>query len=478
MASKILVVEDQELVRSFLQAALTKRGFEVAGAVDGLAAAEALESEAYDVVLSDIKMPRMDGIELLRHILGHYPLTPVILLTAFASIENAVEAMRSGAFDYLPKPITDLDQFEYVVKRAVAHRSLLLENQELRQKLIGGSRMDLMIGGSAAMKHVFNIITHSSSTAANVLITGPTGTGKELVARAIHRHSTREAAPFVQINCAAVPETLIESELFGHKKGAFTGAFETTKGKFEAANGGTLLLDEIGDMPLSLQTKLLRAIQERVIERVGSTDQIKVDVRVIATTQVDLEKAIADGKFRQDLYYRLNVVRIKMPTLAERREDIPILAYHFLHRYAKAYNRNISKFTDEALRYLIHAPWPGNVRELENAIERAAVMSDKEVIGPGDLLEDPSELLSLPESAGIIGTPGELSASAFRVETLASVEKRQIFATLRELNGHRLKTAEALDISIRTLRNKLNQYRAEGEIIDGDADDVDTQGLP
>ncbi len=414
----------------------------------------------------------MDGNELLRHVLGHYPLTPLILLTAFASIENAVIAMRSGAFDYLPKPITDLDQLEFVVRRGLSHRNLLIENQELRQKLIEGSRMDLMIGGSSAMKHVFNIISHSSATAANVLITGATGTGKELVARAIHRHSPRESGPFIQINCAAVPESLIESELFGHKKGAFTGAFETTKGKFEAAHGGSLLLDEIGDMPLPLQTKLLRVIQERVIERVGSTDQIKVDVRVIATTQVDLEKAIAEGKFRQDLYYRLNVVRIKMPVLAERRKDIAMLAYHFLHRYAKAYSHKASKFSDEALRYLVNAPWPGNVRELENAIERAVVMCDKDVIGPADLMEDSHYSESTIDSSTTESHPVNLQPREFSLEPLANIEKQHILATLAKLGNHRLKTAEALEISIRTLRNKLNQYRAEGEIFDADADDT------
>ncbi len=474
MASKILVVEDQDLVRGFLQTALSKRGFEVSIAVDGKAAVEALEAESFDLVLSDVKMPRMDGNELLRYMLGHFPLTPVILLTAFASIENAVEAMRSGAFDYIPKPITDLDQLEFIVRRGLSHRALLRENQELRQKLIEGSRMDLMIGGSTAMKHVFNIISHSSSTAANVLITGATGTGKELVARAIHRHSPRESGPFIQINCAAVPEALIESELFGHKKGAFTGAFETTKGKFEAAVGGSLLLDEIGVMPLPLQTKLLRAIQERVIERVGSTEQIKVDVRVIATTQVDLEKAIADGKFRQDLYYRLNVIRIKMPVLEERREDIAVLSYHFLHRYAKAYNRSISKFSDDALRYLVNAPWPGNVRELENRIERAVVMCDKEVIGPRDLLEDDSSPFSMPESSPVISIPSEMKMQGFSLDTLANIEKHHILSTLNKLNGHRLKTADALDISIRTLRNKLNQYRAEGEVIGSDSEDEGT----
>jgi len=471
VSSRILVVEDQELVRGFLQTALTRRGFEVETAIDGQAALEVLANESFDLILSDVKMPRIDGNELLRRVLGHYPLTPVILLTAFASIENAVEAMRSGAFDYLPKPITDLDQLEFVVRRGLSHRQLLLENQELRQKLIEGSRLDLMIGGSAAMKRVFNIISHSSTTSANVLITGATGTGKELVARAIHRHSPRESGPFIQINCAAVPETLIESELFGHKKGAFTGAFETTKGKFEAAHGGSLLLDEIGDMPLPLQTKLLRAIQERVIERVGSTDLIKVDVRVIATTQVDLEKAIADGKFRQDLFYRLNVVRIKMPTLADRREDIAMLSYHFLHRYAKAYNRNISKFSDLALNHLVNAPWPGNVRELENTIERAVVMCDRDIIGPADLLEDFTDNQTAEELSLHPYLPVETPHPEFMLESLANVEKRHILSTLSNLHYHRLKTAEALEISIRTLRNKLNQYRSEGEEFAGDAED-------
>jgi two-component system response regulator HydG len=467
----ILVVDDEELVRGFFTAALEKRGYTVLTAFDGEDGWAKIESMPVDLIISDIKMPRLDGMELLKRILGAHPTLPVILLTAYSSIENAVEAMRNGAFDYLPKPILEMAQVEFIISRALEHRRLLVENSTLKQTLSGEGALDQMIGPGRAMQHVFRIIKQTAPTQASVLITGATGTGKELAARALHNHSPRANNPFVQLNCAAVPETLIESELFGHKKGAYTGAFETTKGRFEVANGGTLLLDEIGDMPVQLQARLLRALQERQIERIGSTETISIDVRVIATTHRDLPKMIEEGKFREDLFYRLNVIRIKMPTLAERKEDIPNIAYHLLRKHAVRHGLPVTRFSPGAMSYLTNASWPGNVRQLENTIERAVTMCS------GDTIDIPHFLLDLEDTgSGIAEVHLDASALPYQTESylplpLDEIEKRHILATLRQHNGQRLRTAEALQISIRTLRNKLNLYRSQGEKIDHDDDD-------
>lgn len=465
MDAKILIVDDKELVREFFLAALTKRGYAVQAAVDGQAAAEMLDTEPFDLIISDVLMPRMGGMELLRHVLGHHPLVPVVMLTAFASVENAVEAMRTGAFDYIAKPVTDLAQLDIVLSRALGHRRLLVENQRLRQGLDWSGNSYPMVGPGPAMQRVFDHIARAAPTQATVLVTGASGTGKELVARALHNGSPRASGPFIQLNCAAVPEGLIESELFGHEKGSFTGAVKTTRGRFEAAHGGTLLLDEIGDMPLPLQAKLLRALQERQIERVGSTDPVSVDVRVVATTHRDLEKDVAAGRFRQDLFYRLNVLRIKMPSLAERPGDIPILTYHFLRRFARLHGRPVERISEQGMRYLLNSHWPGNVRELENAVERAVVMCRTEQVELTDFFMDESP----PESEAALSRLVENSLPPIEQTptggsfTLAEIERRHILATLAAHNGHRLRTAEALGISIRTLRNKLNEYKMGGD---------------
>ena len=456
---KVLVVDDEELVRDFLKEALSRRGYQAHTCEDGAEAQQLLSSLTVDVVITDIRMPNIDGMELLRWILGNHPTTPVIMLTAYASVENAVEAMKTGAFDYMCKPVTDLKEIDLILARAMRHRRLLVENQLLRSELSGRYKFDQLVGPGQKMQHIFQLLETVAPTHATVLIRGASGTGKELVARAIHYNSPREKRPFIKVNCAALPEGLIESELFGHEKGAFTGAFRTTRGKIEAAHGGTLLLDEIGELPQGLQAKFLRVLQEREFQRVGSHETVKVDFRLIATTNVNLEKAVEKGEFREDLFYRLNVIPIKLPILADRQEDIPILAYHFLRRLAKVHCRKVDKISPEALNYLIQAPWHGNVRELENSIERAVVMcrgnqielSDFFITGePPPVIETTS--FEAVESTSDITLP------------LAELEKRHILKTLRNQNGHRARTAETLGISIRTLRNKLNEYRKEGEV--------------
>jgi len=459
--ARVLIVDDEDYIREFFESALESLGIEVGTACDGQAACEVLRDQPFDVVITDLKMPRMDGMTLLRHCSGCHPTTPVIILTAYGTIENAVEAMRGGAFDYLAKPITETEQIEIVLSRALRHRSALVENMELRRDMGERYMFDRLVGPGPKMQRIFDILTTVAPTQATVLITGSSGTGKELVARAIHFNSPRAKGPFIKVNCAALPEGLIESELFGHEKGAFTGALKTTKGRFEAADNGTLLLDEISEMPQGLQAKLLRALQEREFERVGSTQSVKVDVRVIATSNIDIEKAAEEKRFRQDLYYRLNVIPIRLPTLAERREDIPVLAYHFLRRFAKMHGKCVERISTAGMSYLNNAPWPGNVRELENAIERAVVLCRGEQIELGDFFISndvpPQPALSLPASTLPAGYGSPLEPIK-----LAELEKQHILATLKTMKGQRQNTADALGISIRTLRNKLNEYRIEG----------------
>lgn len=459
MEQKILIVDDDALVRDFFLTILPKRGYAVTTAEDGEEALEKLAAEPFDLIISDIKMPRRDGLSLLNEVIGRFPITPVIMLTAFGSIEGAVQAMRLGAFDYLAKPVTDLGQLDMVLNRGMRHRMLMVENQQLKVAAAGSATFAQMVGPGKKMQRVFELVKSVAPSNATVLITGPSGTGKELVARAIHNQSARSSGPFIRVNCAALPEGLVESELFGHEKGSYTGAYRATKGRIEAANGGTLLLDEIGEMPVGTQAKLLRALQEREIERVGSVESVKVDIRLVATTNVDLEKAVAEGKFRQDLFHRINVIPIQLPSLSDRRDDIPMLAYHFLRRASKNNSRPIDKISDSAMKHLVSRKWEGNVRELENAIERAVVLSTGLQLEIKDFYveEAPEDTFEAFPTASY---PADLpSSSSFEPITIEELEKRHILATLDSLGGHRLRTAEQLGISIRTLRNKLNEYK-------------------
>ncbi|MFN3820918.1 MAG: sigma-54-dependent transcriptional regulator [bacterium] len=474
--ARVLVVDDEPFIREFLKDTMSPWQVEVLMASDGDQAIPLIDQEQLDLVITDLKMERVGGMEVLDHCLTHHPDLPVVILTAYGTVSGAVEAMKKGAFDFIEKKIEDIEQIRLVVWRGVMYHRLLTENRQLRRTLEQRVSLDQLVGPGPKMQRIFEIITTVAPTQATVLITGPSGTGKELVAQAIHYHSSRSGGPFIKVNCAALPEGLIESELFGHEKGAFTGAIKTTKGRFESASGGTLLLDEIGELPLSLQAKLLRALQDKEIVRVGSSIPINVDVRLIATTNVDLEQAVREKRFREDLFYRLNVIRIKLPPLAERREDIPVLAYHFLKRFAKLHRRKVRRFSKPAMRYLVNAPWPGNVRELENTIERAVVMSQGEEITLGDFFLDQdipqTPSLSPPSLPSWVPTdeettipdlpPTSLEESSGKTLTLAELERLHILNTLKAMNGHRLKTAQALGISIRTLRNKLHEYRIEG----------------
>jgi DNA-binding NtrC family response regulator len=380
------------------------------------------------------------------------PDTPFIVMTAYGTIENAVDAMQRGAFHYLTKPV-DNKLLKLTIERALERRLLVKENKTLRQQVNQEQGIEAIIGSSDSMKDVLDILLRVAEQPVDVLVNGPSGTGKELIARALHWSSPRSKNPFIKMNCAALPEGLVESELFGHEKGAFTGAIKTRKGKFEASNGGTLLLDEISEMPPGLQAKLLRVLQEREFERVGSNDTIKVDVRVVATTNRDLAEEVRLGNFREDLFFRLNVVPISLPPLSKRRDDIPSLVAHFAIKYGARYGREFEGVDDDAIEYLKVQPWPGNVRELENRIERAVVLARDMWIHRDDVSFD---------SVALANTSAN---EDFGPITLHELEKRHILQTLDDLGFNRTRAADRLGISIRTLRNKLNEYRAEGEDI-------------
>lgn len=449
---RILVADDENIVREFLTEALKRQGYQAFPVKDGKEAIEAIDTNDFDLILSDLKMPNKTGMDVLRRATQRQPETPLIILTAHGTIENAVEAMREGAYDYLSKPI-DNQLLRLTVNRALQKRDLVQENRMLRGQIENEQGIGAIVGGSGKMSSVFDMLERVAEQPVDVLVTGPSGTGKELIARALHWSSPRKSGPFIKMNCAALPEGVIESELFGHEKGAFTGALKTRKGKFEAADGGTILLDEISEMPLPLQAKLLRVLQERELERVGSNSTIKVDVRVVATTNRNLPEEIREGRFREDLFFRLNVVPLELPSLSARPGDIPALIVHFIEKYSLRYGRSFEAIDDDAIDYLKSQPWPGNVRELENRIERAVVLARDIVLHLDDV--------RLDGAAPVAGA----SQANFGPMTIAELEKQHILKTLDELSFNRTKAAERLGISIRTLRNKLNEYRAQGEDI-------------
>jgi len=386
-SATVLVVDDEPNIRRVVQAALAKDGYEVMTAENGKTALDAVSTNSeLDVIISDLIMPDMNGVELLEAARQINPSVSVIMITAHGTIKSAVDAMRLGAFDYITKPF-DLDELKVIVRRAVERRQLINENLTLKQQLKTRYKFDNIVGQSSAMQEVFRLVERVANSRASVLIRGESGTGKELIARAIHYNSSRAQKPFVPVACVALSEQLLESELFGHEKGAFTGAISQKPGRFEMAHMGTLFLDEIGDIPGQVQMKLLRVIQEREFERVGGLKTIKVDVRLITATNQDLEKAVKEGKFREDLYYRLQVVQIYLPPLRDRMEDVPLLVEHFIEKYAKENGKSIKYASPEALEAMMKYKWPGNVRELENAVERAVVLAepDAQLITP-DLL--------------------------------------------------------------------------------------------
>jgi len=443
----ILVVDDDHAHRTMLKTLLSGWGYSVAAAGDGDEAVAQVHERPFDLILMDIRMAKVSGLAALAEIKAFNPAIPVVIMTAYASVETAKEALKKGAYDYLTKPL-DFDELRLIMERAMEHRHLKEENRRLRESL--GIRFDLrsLIGRSRAMTALLETVAQVAPSEATVMITGESGTGKEMIAGAIHYNSLRRDGPFVKINCAAITETLLESELFGHEKGSFTGADRRKEGKFRQAEGGSIFLDEVSEMSLGMQVKLLRVLQERELTRVGGDEVIRVNVRVIAATNRNLLQDIAAGRFREDLYYRLNVVTLQLPPLRERREDIPLLAQHFLDHFTEINRKAIKGFTPQAMDRLLRYDWPGNVRELMNAVERGVVLSRSERLDETDL-----PLLAADEDSSgrmLMPLPGEAS--------LGEMEKATILKTLEAAEGNKSEAARRLGITRRTLHQKLKKW--------------------
>ncbi len=448
MKPKILVVDDESSHRQMINAVLTAEGYEIRDAVDGYEAVNAVDEKFYDVVLMDIRMPGPSGIETLQKIKNMSPGIPVIIMTAYASVSTAIEALKSGAYDYLTKPL-DIEELKILVAKALQYQKLEQENIYLKEQLNDRFDFSSIIGRSTAMKKLFETMALVAPSEATVLIVGESGTGKELIANAIHQNSDRAKRPFIKINCAALPETLLESELFGHEKGAFTGAVSRKRGRFELAHQSSIFLDEIAEMAPTTQAKILRVLQEREFEPLGGTHPVKVDTRIITATNKQLEEEINAGRFREDLYYRLNVVRLKVPSLRDRGDDVVLLADFFLKKYTEKNRKLIKGFTPRAVDLLMRHEWPGNVRELENIVERAVIMARGDMITP----------MEFPESLRELDL--ELKEARIDIETgrsLKEVEREMILRTLEGTGGNRTHTAKILGISRRTLQLKLKEY--------------------
>ncbi|HEX9619424.1 MAG TPA: sigma-54 dependent transcriptional regulator [Polyangiaceae bacterium] len=445
--AKVLIVDDEANARAALAEILREEGYGVETAADGFKALGKLETFPADLVLTDLKMPGMDGVELLQKLRATEGAPEVVVMTAFGAVETAVSAMREGAFDYLTKPL-NTEELLVVLERAHERSRLRRETAELREQLRDRYRFDNLIGSSPEMQQVFKSVAQIAPSRATVLLTGESGTGKELVAAAIHHNSPRAKGPFVRLHCAALAETLLESELFGHERGAYTGAERRREGRFEQAHTGTLFLDEIGEISASIQVKLLRALQEREFERVGGNQTLKVDVRVIAATNRNLKELVAAGKFREDLFYRLNVINIKLPALRERRSDVPALAQYFLRRFATENGKSVEQFSDATLNLLTRYDWPGNVRELENVIERAVVLTDASTLEPQHL----------PPDLGVVSTRS--AAPPIPGSTMAEIERYAILQTVEAAGGSTTKAAQMLGISVRKVQYKLQEYGA------------------
>ncbi len=446
MKPNILIVDDEHLITDFLIDTFKPSDYETETAASGDEAVEMIARREYDLIFSDVRMPGLNGLELLRRIKKIAPETVVVMMTAYGSVQDAVQAMKSGAYDYLLKPFGP-DQATLVAQRALERRQLVRENRILRNEVAAKYSFENLVGKSKPMERLYSLIESVSNSRATVLISGESGTGKELVAKAIHYHGNRQDGPFVALNCAALPEALIESELFGHEKGAFTNAVRQKKGHFEIADGGTLLLDEVSEMPPGLQAKLLRVLQEKEIQRLGSEAKLPIDVRVIATSNRHLQTEIENGNFREDLYYRLNVIPIHLPPLRELTADIPSLVEHFINIYNAENNRAIKRVTDRVIDLFEGYAWPGNIRELENYMERAIVIAGNETLTPDDF---PSELFT-----GGVRRSTEAIRSGM---TIREMERSLILKTLEQQGGNQTKAADLLAISTRTLRNKLYEY--------------------
>jgi two-component system NtrC family response regulator len=456
----ILVVDDEPNYLVVLSELLKDEGFEVLTAQRGEDAFRIAEEADLDLVITDMRMPGMDGVELLRAIKSYNANLPVIMITAFGEVEKAVIAMKAGAYNYLVKPFNN-EELLVNIRKAIEHYFLLRENLRLRDEARTRYGFASIIGKNARMQEIYRLIEKVAPTPASVLITGESGTGKELVARAIHVNSPREKAPFISVNCAALPETLLESELFGHERGAFTGATSLRKGRFELADSGTLFLDEIGDIPLSLQSKLLRVLQERSFERVGGDRSINVDVRIITATNRDLKNEVDEGRFREDLYYRLNVLHIHLPPLRERADDIPMLTEHFISKFSRMLNKPDLKISGEALRYLVGLPWEGNVRELENTIERAAILCSEQIIKPEDVHPDTVSGKEEKYWSPDVDLEKFLPANLPLPEVLSGVEERMVKRALEEADYVQTRAADALGITKSLLQYKMKKYNLQ-----------------
>jgi two-component system, NtrC family, response regulator PilR len=453
---KLLVVDDERSMRELLTVMLRRDGYDVTLAEGGPAALDVLAQAAFDLVVTDLRMPRVDGLGVLRAVKERAPRTIVIVITAFASTETAVEAMKLGAYDYITKPFK-LDEIRVTIGNALERLRLQEENVALRRQLRRERGFDKFVGRGPRMLEVLETIRKTAESASTVLITGESGTGKELVAQAIHQESGRRARPFVSVNCAAIPESLMESELFGHVRGAFTGAVASTEGLFAAADGGTLFLDEITEIPTSVQVKLLRAIQERQVRRVGDTRDVRVDVRLIAASNRNVVQAVADGTLREDLFYRLNVIPIHLPALRERREDVPLLLAHFIAKIGKEVGKVVHGVTPEALALLQDYHWPGNVRELENVVEQALVLGSGDVIGPEAL---PASVRRLP---GLDDLPIALPEGGLDLEAaLDRIERRYIHLALERTGGVQTRAADLLGLTFRQFRYKMQKHHPRG----------------
>ena len=448
---RVLVVDDEQSMREVLAIMLTKEGYEVVAADSRAQAAAVLAKAPADLVITDVRLPDGDGIEILRHVKAASPETAVVVMTAYGTTETAVAALKLGAHDYLTKPF-DVDELKIVVRGALEAQRLTEENRRLKAELRSRHGLDRIIGVSRAMASVFDLIQSVAATSSTVLITGESGTGKELVARAIHTLSPRRDAAFVSINCGALPETLLESELFGHMKGAFTDAHQTKKGLFETAHRGTLFLDEVGETPPAMQVKLLRALQEKRIRRVGGTDEVEVDVRVISATNRPLEKLIEEKRFREDLFYRLQVIPIHAPPLRDRPEDILLLAEHFLQKFNQEMGKGVAKISEQAKGLLVKHTWPGNVRELENAIERAVALETSEAVLP-ERLPEGIRGGGHPESA----VP-EMQAGFSLDQHLLAIERELLRRALSQANGDRGGAAGLLGVTPRSLRYLIQKH--------------------
>lgn len=467
MKSRILVVDDEESIREFLEIMLKKEGYEITLAEDGQKAKDLLAKKSFDMIISDLQMPHVTGIELLKHVKESYPDTVFMLITAFGTTETAVEAMKMGAYDYLTKPFK-IDEVRLNIQNALRSKNLEVENRVLKKELVKEYSFQNMVGNSDAMHAIYDMIKRVSTTPTNVLITGESGTGKEVVAKAIHYNGPLKDRPFVTVNCGAIPENLMESEMFGHKKGSFTGAITDKAGLFEVADGGTLFLDEVGELPMSIQVKLLRAIQERVIRRVGATDDMKVEVRIVAATNRNLEDMVAKGTFRQDLFYRLNVINIKTPSLRERADDIPLLANHFLKKYNDRLNKNIAGISAEAMEILKRYDYPGNVRELENMIERTVALE-----GGATILPESLPPMVNTHSGRKMASSNEIEIGDEGVDldkVVGQIEKELLIKAIHAAGGVKKRAAKLLNISFRSMRYRIEKYNL-GVVGDDELDD-------